>query len=280
MQLDTLVEFVREARRLAVLTGAGCSTASGIPAYRDSEGRWQHNAPVLFQDFIADAAVRRRYWARSLVGWRHVRRATPNAGHTALAGLESMGLVDVLLTQNVDGLHRRAGSGRVVELHGRLSDVLCLACGARFARDSIQRQLRALNPDRAALGAAPAPDGDAGLDGRFDDFCVPDCPGCGGVLKPDVVFFGECVPKPRVALAFERLRAAEALLVVGSSLMVQSGYRFVREASRIGIPVAAINIGRTRADELFTLKVTAACDRVLPALLERLSGPSHRSVSG
>lgn len=275
MQLDALVEFVRAATELFVLTGAGCSTASGIPDYRDADGHWKHTAPVLYQDFVADAAVRRRYWARSLVGWRHFGRAEPNGGHFALAALESSGFVDALLTQNVDGLHRRAGSKRVIELHGSLSDVLCLQCGARFARSSVQQRLDALNPDWTALCATPGPDGDAGLDRRsFQCFRVPDCAGCGGVLKPDVVFFGECVPKARVALAFKQLRRSGALLVVGSSLMVQSGYRFVREAFRIGIPVAAINIGRTRADDLFALKVPAACDSVLPALLARLPARS------
>lgn len=266
-QLDALAELLCRSGRLLVLTGAGCSTASGIPDYRDADGRWKHSVPVMFQDFVADGAIRRRYWARSLIGWRHLSRAEPNAGHFALARLESSGFVETLLTQNVDGLHGRAGSRRVIELHGRLSEVVCLHCRARFARPAIQQRLRMLNPDWVRLGAEPGPDGDAGLDGRgFAGFRVPDCEACGGLLKPDVVFFGEQVPKARVELAFRALRRAGALLVVGSSLMVQSGYRFVREARQIGIPVAAVNIGRTRADELFTLKVAAACDAVLPAL--------------
>lgn len=284
-QLDVLAELLRRSGRLLVLTGAGCSTASGIPDYRDVEGRWKHRAPVLFRDFVGDAAIRRRYWARSLIGWRHLSRAEPNAAHLALARLESLGFVEALLTQNVDGLHGRAGSRRVIELHGRLSEVVCLHCRSRFARTAIQQRLHLLNPDWVGLGADPGPDGDAGLDGRgFEGFRVPDCAACGGVLKPHVVFFGEQVPKTRVELAFRALRQAGALLVVGSSLMVQSGYRFVREARQTGIPVAAVNIGRTRADELFTLKVAAACDAVLPALAALLANRPARgdatSVTG
>jgi NAD-dependent SIR2 family protein deacetylase len=231
-QLDALVELAGNAATLTVLTGAGCSTASGIPDYRDAEGRWKHARPVLFRDFVGSADVRKRYWARSLVGWPRVRLAVPNAAHRALAALESRGHVDALITQNVDGLHRRAGSTRLIELHGRLGTVVCLACRASFSRDAIQRRLRRLNPDWTPA-AGPAPDGDAHLRGSealLECFSVPGCSNCGGVLKPDVVFFGEQVPKTRVDRAFVQVRRSSALLVVGSSLMVYSGYRFVREA--------------------------------------------------
>lgn len=274
-QLDALTEFVGNAETLTVLTGAGCSTASGIPDYRDADGRWKHERPVLFQDFVAGADVRRRYWARSLVGWPRVRRAVPNAAHRALAALESCGRLDGLITQNVDGLHRRAGSARLIELHGRLSEVVCLACRASFTREAMQRRLRVLNPHWTAGVAGPAPDGDARLRGSealLECFTVPGCPTCGGLLKPDVVFFGEQVPKTRVEHAFAQVRRSSALLVVGSSLMVYSGYRFVREALRSGIRVAVVNVGRTRADDAVTLKIAAPCDDVLPELAGRLAG--------
>lgn len=269
-----LVELIAGcgAGRLAVLTGAGCSTGSGIPDYRDRDGHWKHARPVLFADFVGNARTRRRYWARALHGWRHFGRAEPNGAHRALAGLEALGYVGRLITQNVDGLHGRAGSKNVLELHGSLAEVVCLNCGARYGRAAIQNELEGRNPDWARLTAAARPDGDAALpDADFSGFRVPACAGCGGLLKPDVVFFGEGVPKARVAEAYERVRQSKALLVVGSSLMVLSGLRFVREAHRLGIPVAAINIGRTRADQLLALKISAPCAGVLQALCAALA---------
>ena len=261
-----LARFIDAHPRLFVLTGAGCSTGSGIPDYRDLDGGWKRRPPVTLQAFVADAKTRRRYWARSLVGWRRFGRARPNGTHAALARLEADGRVEVLLTQNVDGLHQAAGSENVIDLHGRLDTVRCLACEARTPRDACQRALETLNPDWLALDALDAPDGDADLEGLdFASFRVPDCEACGGMLKPDVVFFGENVPRERVLRAEAHLAAADAMLVVGSSLMVFSGYRFARSAARMGKPIAAVNLGRTRADDLLSLKVEADCGASLDA---------------
>jgi NAD-dependent SIR2 family protein deacetylase len=261
-----LARFLDRHPRLLVLTGAGCSTPSGIPDYRDGDGAWKHRKPMSFADFCGSAAARRRYWAGSLRGWPRVRDARPNAAHRALAALEAAGRVLRVVTQNVDGLHQRAGSRRVSDLHGRLDVVECLACGARLGRDDVQALLAAWNP---AFGGAEStrPDGDAAVSLPLDGFRVPDCPECGGVLKPGVVFFGESVPRERVAECLAGLDAADALLVVGSSLMVYSGYRFVLAARERGKAVAAVNLGRTRADGALALKVADDCARVLPALV-------------
>ena len=281
---QALAAFVRRHRRLLVLTGAGCSTASGIPDYRDGDGAWKHARPMSFAEFTGSAAARRRYWAGSLRGWPRVRDARPNPAHAALAGLEACGRVCRVVTQNVDGLHQRAGSRRVTDLHGRLDVVECLGCGCRVGREDLQALLLAWNRcggpvDRAPAGDAtvdaPAgvdgelrrdlrPDGDAGVAGSLAGFRVPDCPECGGLLKPGVVFFGENVPPGRVREAFAALQQADGLLVVGSSLMVFSGYRFVRAARERGLQVAALNLGRTRADAELTLKVEGDCATLLP----------------
>ena len=262
-----LARFIDRHPRLFVLTGAGCSTGSGIPDYRDLDGGWKRRPPVTLQTFVADAKTRSRYWARSLVGWRRFGRARPNGTHAALARLETDGRVEVLLTQNVDGLHQAAGSDNVIDLHGRLDTVRCLACEARTPREDFQRALEALNPDWLALDALDAPDGDAELeDLDFASFRVPDCEACGGMLKPDVVFFGENVPRERVERAESHLAKADAMLVVGSSLMVFSGYRFARAAARLGKPIAAVNLGRTRADDILSLKVEGDCTAILDAV--------------
>lgn len=266
-----LTAFIERSRRLLVLTGAGCSTDSGIPDYRDADGGWKRKEPIRYQAFIGSAATRRRYWARSLVGWETMAAARPNAAHHALAELEAAGRLRGLITQNVDGLHQKAGSHEVIDLHGRLDTVECLGCLAVLPRARFQSTLECLNPDWRQLGAAVAPDGDADLDGvNFGAFAVPRCEHCDGILKPGVVFFGETVPKPRVRAALERLEACDALLVVGSSLMVWSGYRFVRAAVRLGIPVAAVSLGRTRADPELDLKVSAPCAAALGAVSRRL----------
>ena len=267
-----LADFIARHPRLFVLTGAGCSTGSGIPDYRDLEGGWKRRPPVTLQAFVGDAKTRSRYWARSLVGWRRFGRATPNETHAALAALEHEGRVEVLLTQNVDGLHQAAGSRNVIDLHGRLDTVRCLACEARTPRDAFQRELEALNPDWLSVDALDAPDGDADLEGLdFASFRVPDCAACGGMLKPDVVFFGENVPRERVMRAGAHLANADAMLVVGSSLMVFSGYRFAREAARLGKPVAAVNLGRTRADDLLALKIESDCATALARARDQLA---------
>lgn len=261
-----LAGFVQRHRRLLVLTGAGCSTDSGIPDYRGADGSWKHRRPMPFAEFAASASARRRYWAGSLRGWPRVRDARPNAAHLALARLEAAGRVVRVVTQNVDGLHQRAGSRRAVDLHGRLDTVECLECGACVARDDMQALLERWNPAFMVESAEARPDGDAGVADCLDAFRVPDCRDCGGVLKPAVVFYGENVPGHRVDEAMAALARADALLVVGSSLMVYSGLRFVLVAERLGLPVAAVNRGFTRADDRLHLKVEDDCASVLPAV--------------
>ena len=266
----SLGAFVRSAPRLFVLTGAGCSTASGIPDYRDEKGAWKHKPPVQFHDFVVSLATRQRYWARSLVGWARVAAASPTAAHQALARLERSGAVSALVTQNVDGLHQKAGSEMVIDLHGRLDTVRCLECGATISRAAVQDELVARNPRWSGLNAVKAPDGDAQLEGPFDDVVIPECRACGGTLKPDVVFFGENVPKARVAGCYQALAGADGVLVVGSSLMVFSGYRFCLAAAEMGKKVALVNRGKTRADDMAHLKVEGDCGDVLQDLLRRL----------
>jgi NAD-dependent SIR2 family protein deacetylase len=251
-----------------VLTGAGVSTGSGIPDYRDAAGKWKRpHPPVSYAEFLRHARVRRLYWARSLVGWPHFIRAQPGPAHQALDRLESAGHVHQLVTQNVDGLHQRAGSRRVIDLHGRLDAVDCQACGARYARTLVQDHLIGLNPHYERIAATLAPDGHAEVDEtQIGGFRIPECKNCGGVLKPSVVFFGENVPSPRVARAVARLRECDAMLVVGSSLMVYSGFRFCRTAAELGKPIAAINLGRSRADALFSLKLEMDCGPALHRL--------------
>lgn len=269
---ERLLAFAGAFPRLAVLTGAGVSTDSGIPDYRNEDGSWKHRQPVMYQDFISSARTRRRYWGRSVVGWRRMTSARPGVAHRALAALEAAGRVQHLITQNVDGLHQHAGSRAVTDLHGRLDTVECLDCGGRVDRAGFQARLEALNPGWDSARETIRPDGDAELRAAdFDRFTVPDCACCGGMLKPAVVFFGENVPRPRVAGAMTRLDEADALLVVGSSLMVFSGYRFVREARRMGKPVAVVNRGRTRADGEIDLKIEVSCGPLLERLAANLS---------
>jgi NAD-dependent SIR2 family protein deacetylase len=272
MHAHALRDFIDRHERLFVLTGAGCSTDSGIPDYRDADGGWKRSPPVTLQAFLADAATRRRYWARSMLGWRRFGRAQPNAVHRALAMLETLGRQQVLLTQNVDRLHQRAGSRNVIDLHGRMDVVRCLACGERSDRDVLQEALLARNPGWIDVESRPAPDGDADLASvDYSGFDVPGCARCGGLLKPDVVFFGENVPRERVESALEHLALADALLVIGSSLMVYSGFRFARMAAQSGKPIAAVNLGRTRADDLLSLKIDRSCADALAFLLSPTS---------
>ncbi|SFF73507.1 NAD-dependent protein deacetylase, SIR2 family [Duganella sp. CF458] len=270
-----LARWLARHSRVLVLTGAGLSTASGIPGYRDKDGVRRGRTPIQGPEFRRNEAVRRRYWARSMVGWPTVSRAEPNAGHRAIAELEAGGHVHSVITQNVDGLHQRAGSKRLIELHGNLHHVICLACQARYSRASLQPQLEHDNPDLADLLAQPLPDGDAAIEpDALQDFHAPACAACGGVLMPDVVFFGDNVPAARTAQALAEMEAADALLVVGSSLMVFSGYRFCRMAAASGKPIAAINAGITRADDLLSLKLELPAQEVLPLLVDLLSVPS------
>ncbi len=269
--MSALQEFIRRHPRLAVLTGAGVSTGSGIPDYRDEHGEWKRARPVEFRPFMTDPKVRQRYWARSMIGWPIIRSAQPNGAHRALAQLESRGAIQLLITQNVDGLHSTAGSRNVIDLHGRLDAVRCMQCSHALPRAELQRQLLDANPAWSQIEGRVAPDGDVDLEGRdFSSFVVPDCPQCGGILKPDVVFFGENVPRDRVDRAFDGVAKADALLVVGSSLMVYSGYRFAEAAAASGKPIAAVNLGRTRADHLLALKISEPADK---ALMRELTSP-------
>jgi NAD-dependent SIR2 family protein deacetylase len=257
-------------RRIVALTGAGCSTESGIPDYR-SNGRSGPRNPIQQDAFLRRQDVRRRYWARATLGWARFRAAEPNPAHRALASLEEAGLVAGVITQNVDRLHHRAGSRRVVELHGALAEVSCLRCGVAEERDELQQRLLEANPGWLALGADALPDGDSELPADLvAGFHLAGCRGCGGDLKPNVVFFGGNVPAPRLAAAWDLFAAGEVLLVVGSSLTVYSGFRFVRRAQELGLPIAVINIGPTRADDLVQAKVSAPASLVLPPLARQL----------
>jgi NAD-dependent SIR2 family protein deacetylase len=262
--MSGLREFLEAHPRVAVLTGAGVSTSSGIPDYRDEHGAWKRARPVEFRPFMTDSRVRRRYWARSTIGWPIIREARPNGAHRALARLESDGVVSQLITQNVDGLHAAAGHRNVIDLHGRLDTVRCMSCDHMSSRAEMQERLHAANPGWRQAEGRVAPDGDVDVESpEFDRFIVPDCRECGGILKPDVVFFGENVPRDRVDAAFAAVRGADALLIVGSSLMVYSGFRFAEAAAAAGKPIAAINLGKTRADHLLAFKIDAACEAVL-----------------
>lgn len=269
---------------IAVLTGAGLSTASGIPAYRDAQGVWRHPQPIQHQAFLKAASVRARYWARSYFGWQTMSGARPNPGHNALAALQRAGDVSVIITQNVDGLHQAAGSDCVVELHGSVHRVICLSCGARFARQEVQHWLAQRNPQLLDTPYRPpslAPDGDSDIeDALAASVTPPDCIVCGGVLKPDVVFFGDNVPRDRVERASAAVADAAALLVVGSTLTVFSGFRFARMASELGKPVIAINLGVTRADPLLSLKIVADCAVVLDAVAKARQFGNVVSLTG
>lgn len=270
-QQDALAGFVARHPRLAVLTGAGVSTASGIPDYRDSRGDWKRSPPMQHQQFMGSHAARQRYWARALVGFRVLGEARPNAAHHALARLEALGRVAGVITQNVDGLHQRAGSRRVIDLHGRADRVRCMSCGANRMRHDLHAELTRRNPRWASRDARVAPDGDADLEADFSGFEVPACGRCGdGIWKPDVVFFGDSVPRETVARAQALLEESDALLVVGSSLMVFSGFRFARAAAQAGKPIACLNLGRTRADDLYALKVEAPVEAALASLVATL----------
>lgn len=268
---ETLATFLSGIESLVVLSGAGVSTASGIPDYRDRKGDWKHSQPIQYNDFVKNANSRKRYWARSYVGWQRFSKAQPNAAHHAIADLEATGKVDTLITQNVDRLHLAAGSRRVIELHGDLSNVRCVSCNGTKARVEYQQELKDANAGWHAEVFRYRPDGDAELANSIhNDFSVPGCTECDSLVKPDVVMFGEAVPKDRVRNATAAVDRADALLVIGSSLMVFSGFRFARQASARQKPIAIVNQGRTRADELAALKVDADCTRVLAAAVELL----------
>ncbi|MGK5112844.1 MULTISPECIES: NAD-dependent protein deacetylase [unclassified Geodermatophilus] len=257
---------------VVVLSGAGLSTDSGIPDYRGATGSLRRHTPMTYQTFLRDPRGRHRYWARSFVGWRQIRAARPNAGHRAVADLQRAGLVSGVVTQNVDGLHQAAGACDVVELHGGLDRTICLACGDVADRAALDERLRAANPDFGPHVDEVNPDGDAELpDELLDGFVMVDCLACGrGPLKPDVVFFGETVPRNRVDTCFAMVEDAGALLVLGSSLTVMSGYRFVLRAEKLGIPVGLVNLGPTRGDAKVDVRIDAPLGAVLPELARSL----------
>jgi NAD-dependent SIR2 family protein deacetylase len=270
-ELAGLAELVAGGS-VAILSGAGLSTESGIPDYRGPTGLARRaGTPMTYQAFTGSAAARQRYWARSYLGWGHIARAEPNTGHRAVAELGRRGLLAGIITQNVDGLHQAAGAGQVIELHGSLDRVRCLGCAERTPRLDLDRRLRDANPGWAALPAAPLnPDGDVELgDDQVRTFRVVDCRGCGGLLMPDVVFFGENVPRPRVDTCFALVDRSAALVVLGSSLTVMSGYRFVRHAARLGVPVAIVNQGATRGDAHAAITLDAALGSTLAELVRR-----------
>ncbi|HEV2150088.1 MAG TPA: NAD-dependent protein deacetylase [Longimicrobiaceae bacterium] len=275
--LPALLDLLR-GRRVVVLAGAGCSTESGIPDYRGPEASLRPRTPIQYQEFVRSEAARVRYWARSTVGWPRFSAARPNAAHQALARLEEGGVVRGVITQNVDGLHHAAGSRRVVELHGSLASVRCLDCGGGVGRDDFQERLLGSNAEwterlnrRTGDGVEAAPDGDAELPSwALESFRVPACASCGGVMKPDVVFFGENVPAGRVQQAWRLFEEADALLVAGSSLTVYSGRRFIYRARDEGVPIGIVNLGPTRADEAAAAKVEGRLGTVLPRLAEAL----------
>ena len=270
-----LKDFITSQGPLLVLTGAGCSLASGIPTYRDRNGAWKRTDPIQHQDFVQSEAARQRCWTRSFAGWPAVAAAEPNAAHYALASLEEAGLIKLLVTQNVDRLHQKAGQKRVVDLHGRLDQVCCLSCEATFSREAIQTTMININPHLAL--SAPGtlqPDGDADVpDELINEVKIPACDHCGGILKPDVVFYGGSVKRQIVQEIYQLIdsRTIKGLLVVGSSLMVFSGYRFCRRAYENGVPIAILNDGKTRADDLMLLKLEANCTDILPAVIGDIS---------
>jgi NAD-dependent SIR2 family protein deacetylase len=271
-ELDALAGLLGSARNVLVLTGAGMSTDSGVPDYRGPDGA-RRVTPVQYHEFVRSADMRRRYWARAFVGWRRFATVEANAGHRAIARLQTVGALGAVITQNVDGLHQAAGSRDVVELHGTLARVVCLACGARSRRGSLNARTRELNPHFAPADRDLRPDGDIELaESDVARFVVPPCRCCGSdLLKPDVVFFGESVPKSRVTACGRLTDAAHALLVLGTSLRVYSGYRFVRRAAERGIPVAIVTRGPSRGDPIATVRLDAALGQVLPALADRLA---------
>ena len=277
--VEQIVQFFSEHQHIVVLTGAGISTMSGIPAYRDRDGVWQASTPIQHKEFVSHVQHRARYWSRSFGGWPAIREARPNPCHLALTRLEAAGSISLIVTQNVDRLHQRAGTQQVVDLHGRLDQVRCLACGAISDREAMQRRLEEMN--RHSISGASRqlrPDGDADPDADETLTALPACLQCDGVLMPNVVFFGGQVPKERVQRVFDALNESDALLCFGTSLKVYSGFRFVKEASRLGKPVAIITEGVTRADPLADLKISRDAAQSLIMAIDQFID-SKRSVA-
>ncbi len=270
-ETQQLLDFIQKHPRLVILTGAGISLQSGIPTYRDQNGVWMGSAPMQHQDFIQNIAVRQRYWARSFIGRSTIADAQPNPAHFAVAALEQSGFTELLITQNVDNLHQQAGSKKIIDLHGNLRDVHCLDCATRSSRDDLQQRIATLNPQLKGLAAEIRPDGDAILaDEHVEQVKIPECTVCGGVLMPELVFFGGTVPVTRVQYCLDALQRADALLVIGSSLKVYSGFRFCLRAKEWDKPIALINPGQTRADELASLHLKTDSATLLQSVITQL----------
>lgn len=271
MSLDYLHQYLNQRPKLFVLTGAGISAASGIPTYRDASGEWQASTPIQHQEYINDFQKRQRYWARSAVGWQAVDKSQPSQTHTSLVELENLGMISLLVTQNVDRLHQKAGHKHVIDLHGRLDQVVCLNCGRKEPRAHLQSRLLKDNPHLQNYVANLAPDGDAFVEDKYiADVKPPSCQYCSDVVMPDVVFFGGTVDKQKVELATKALTNADALMVIGSSLMIYSGFRFCKLAAQINKPIFIINQGKTRADDLASLKIEQDCHQVLTTLKAKI----------
>lgn len=269
--VDELAEFMTQYSNSFVITGAGISSGSGIPTYRDDSGTWKSNRPIQHAEFMRTHSIRQRYWARSFSGWPTIDKARPNAAHVELANLETLNFVGQLVTQNVDRLHQRANHKQVIDLHGRLDQVLCMDCGALVARSDIQDWLKEHNTHLHESPRLTRPDGDADVDDSLvKEVRVPSCRRCDGVLKPNVVFYGSSVEKDLVASIYEKILSSGSLLIVGSSLMVYSSYRFCKFAAENNIPIACINQGLTRADNLLALKISEPCAESLHALTASL----------
>lgn len=270
-ETNQLLDFIQKHPRLVILTGAGISLQSGIPTYRDQNGVWMGSAPMQHNDFIRHIAVRQRYWARSFIGRSTIADAQANPAHFAVATLEQSGFVELLITQNVDNLHQQAGSKKVIDLHGNLRDVHCLDCATRSSRDDLQQRIATLNPQLKGLAAEIRPDGDAILaDEHVEQVRIPECTVCGGVLMPELVFFGGTVPVTRVQYCLDALQRADALLVIGSSLKVYSGFRFCLKAKKWDKPIALINPGQTRADEIANLHLKTDSATLLQSVITQL----------
>lgn len=268
---ELLANFIRKHPKLVVLTGAGISTDSGIPTYRDKNGNWMHSAPVQHKEYMTNHYARQRFWARSLIGWPLIRDAKPGDAHYALKELEELGYIKLLITQNVDRLHQRSGSQNVIDLHGRSDRVKCMDCHQNFDRLPLHELSAEINPQFEIRKATARPDGDAELETEaFKDFKVPDCEHCGGILKPDVVYFGDNVPKESVFKGLDALEQADALLTVGTSLMVYSGFRFCKRAHEWGKPICSLNMGVTRADTILDLKLDAPIKETLAGAIKIL----------
>lgn len=280
LHLVELAGFIASHSPMCVVSGAGISTECGIPDYRDNSGDWKRPPPMSHQKFMGSAMARKRYWARALVGFQALNLAEPGPGHKALAILEERGFVNGIITQNVDRLHQRAGSKRVIDLHGRADEVVCMTCGYRQPRADWHEFLGHINPQWLVPHEEKieiAPDGDAYIEGDFSSFEVPQCPSCGnGIMKPDVVYFGANVLRSVVDSSMSMLRASGGLWIVGSSLMVFSGYRFAREAQSLNIPIICLNQGKTRADNLYMHKISLPIGDSLSTLVEHLKHMSPK----